>query len=221
LTGPRTAEQSRVVTAALLSDVDAQRENDATNETRKVGKQSGDNGAVPIRAEIQCEGAFTYMNAVSRKNLTGALAVDANDVDTAGDTGRALDDGRDRARFRRRRATCIWGVSDPENRVRDRNRGVAEGVAHAPDGSVTAADSRADRHRRRRAPPAAPHRHTRAGQQRAGRGDTAPVSVFPPLFLSLKSEWRSQEGETKVCEGLGVWVPVCLPDSPNRTASGA
>jgi hypothetical protein len=53
------------------------------------------------------------MNAVSRKNLTGALAVHANDVDTAGDTGSALDDGRDSARFRRTTATCIWGVSDP------------------------------------------------------------------------------------------------------------
>jgi hypothetical protein len=47
------------------------------------------------------------MNAVSRKNLTGALAVDANDVDTAADTGGALDDGADRARFRRTKATCI------------------------------------------------------------------------------------------------------------------
>ena len=41
---------------------------------------------MPIQAEVQCECAFTYMNAVSRKNLTSALAVDANDVDTAADT---------------------------------------------------------------------------------------------------------------------------------------
>jgi hypothetical protein len=39
------------------------------------------------------------MNAVFRKNLTDVLAVDANDVDTASDTGGALNDGRDRARF--------------------------------------------------------------------------------------------------------------------------
>ncbi len=85
----------------------------ATNETRKVGRRSGGDSAVPSRAEIQCECAFTYMNAVSRKNLTGALAVDANDLDTAGDTGGALDDGRDGARFCRMIGTCIWGVSDP------------------------------------------------------------------------------------------------------------
>ena len=37
------------------------------------------------------------------------------------------------------------GVSDPlPNRARDRVRGVAEGVAHAPDASVAAADNCAD-----------------------------------------------------------------------------
>jgi hypothetical protein len=86
----------------------------ATNETRKVGKQSGGDGAVPSQAEIQCECAFTYMNAVLRKNLTDTLAADANDVDTASDTGGALNDGRDRARFCRTDATCSWGVSDPD-----------------------------------------------------------------------------------------------------------
>jgi hypothetical protein len=53
------------------------------------------------------------MNAVSRKNLTGALAVEANDVNTTADTGGALDDGEGKARFRRMKTTCIWGVSDP------------------------------------------------------------------------------------------------------------
>jgi hypothetical protein len=70
---------------------------------------------VPFQAEIQCECAFTYMNAVFRKNLTDALAVAANDVDTACDTGGGLDDGWDRARFCRTNATCIWGVSDPSS----------------------------------------------------------------------------------------------------------
>jgi hypothetical protein len=85
----------------------------ATNETRKVGRQSGGDGAMPSRAEIQCECAFTYMNAVFRKNLTDALSVDANDVDAASDTGRRTRLWYDRARFRRTTVTCIWGVSDP------------------------------------------------------------------------------------------------------------
>jgi hypothetical protein len=41
-----------------------------TNETRRVGRQAGDDGAVPSRAWIRCECAFTYMNAVPGKNLT-------------------------------------------------------------------------------------------------------------------------------------------------------
>jgi hypothetical protein len=86
----------------------------ATNETRKVGKQSGGVGAVPSQAEIRWKCAFTYMNVVSRKNLTGARAVDANDVDTASETGGAFGDGKDRARFCRTTATFIWGVSDPQ-----------------------------------------------------------------------------------------------------------
>jgi hypothetical protein len=45
-----------------------------TNETRKVGKQLGGDGAVPSQAEIRCERAFTYMNAVFRKHLTDARA---------------------------------------------------------------------------------------------------------------------------------------------------
>jgi hypothetical protein len=69
------------------------RERNTTNETRKVGKHSGGDGAVLSQAEIQCECAFTYTNAVFRTNLTDALAVDANHVDTASDTDGALDDG--------------------------------------------------------------------------------------------------------------------------------
>jgi hypothetical protein len=100
---------------------------------------------VPSRVEIQCECAFTYMNAIFRKNLTDALAVDANHVDTASDTSGALGDGRDRAGFCRTTATYIWGVSDTlPAEAWGRDRGVAEGVAHAPDDSATAPGSGAD-----------------------------------------------------------------------------
>ena len=69
---------------------DAQRENEHDERDAQVGRQAGDDGAVPSRVEIQCECAFTYMNAVIRKNLTDALAADANDVDTASDTKRRI-----------------------------------------------------------------------------------------------------------------------------------
>ena len=129
--------------AALCGHCDAQRENEHNERVAQVGKQAGGDGAVPFQAEIQCECAFTYMNAVFRKNLTDALAVDANHVDTASDRSGAVGDGRDRARFCRTTATCIWGVSDPlPAEAWGRDRGVAEGVAHAPDASVTAPDGR-------------------------------------------------------------------------------
>ena len=65
------------------------------------------------QVDIRCECAFTYMNAVFRKNLTDALAVRANRVDDTSDTGGALDDGTDRARSCRTTRTCFRGVSDP------------------------------------------------------------------------------------------------------------
>ena len=46
----------------------------ATNETRKVGEQSGGDSACAVSGGDSVEVAFTYMNAVSRKNLTDALA---------------------------------------------------------------------------------------------------------------------------------------------------
>ena len=54
---------------------------------------------MPSRVEIQCECAFTYMNAVFRKNLTDVFSVDATAVDTASDTGRRTRRWHDRARF--------------------------------------------------------------------------------------------------------------------------
>jgi hypothetical protein len=66
--------------AALCGHRDTQRENERDDRDAQVGRQAGDDGAVPSQAEIQCECAFTYMNAVFRKNLTEALAVGANGV---------------------------------------------------------------------------------------------------------------------------------------------
>ena len=63
----------------------------------------------------------------------------------AHDIGGALRSVMDEARFCRTTATCIWGVSDPlPAEAWGRDRGVAEGVAHAPDASITAADNCAD-----------------------------------------------------------------------------
>jgi hypothetical protein len=64
-----------MVMAALFSDGDAQRETEPRNETRKVWKQCGGDSAGGLsQTPIRWKCAFTYMNAVSRKNLTDALA---------------------------------------------------------------------------------------------------------------------------------------------------
>ena len=90
----------------------------------------------------------------------------------------------------------------PRIEARDRVRGVAEGVAHAPDASATAADSRAHfdaggterrpvqrsevAHRKEHRGINAPRNHVDQATRLAtnsspGRGNTAPASVFPLL----------------------------------------
>jgi hypothetical protein len=83
------------------------------------------------------------MNAVPGKNLTVVFSSMKSFGGMAHDIGGALRSVMDEARFCRTTPTCIWGVSDPENPSRDRVRGVAEGVAHAPDDRFTAVDRRA------------------------------------------------------------------------------
>ena len=175
------------------------------------------------------------MNAVFRKNLTGAIAVGANDVGTASDTGGALYDGTDWARFRRTTATMHLGRErPPENWARDRDRGVAEGVAHAPDVSLTAADGRAhgdtggtERRPVQRGEVVHSQRHrpidlksttfmpprvsTESGAPR--RGNTAPESVFPPLFRHSKSNGLQQGVEPGACGGSGI-AATRAPASP-------
>ena len=53
------------------------------------------------------------MNAVSGENLTGLVPVDEVHAGMTDDTGSALGDVTDEARFCRTTATSIWGVSDP------------------------------------------------------------------------------------------------------------
>ena len=66
-----------------------------------------------VSGGIQCECAFTYMNAAFRQNLSVVFTFDGNDSGIARDTRGSLGDVTDRARFCRTTATPIWGVSDP------------------------------------------------------------------------------------------------------------
>ena len=111
---------------------------------------------MPCRVEIQCECAFTYMNAVFRKNLTDAFSVDAIAVDTAFGTGRRTRRWHDRARFCRTTVTCIRGVSDHLGAGRRAKKGAAKWGSLTPHWSLcSAATAAPTRERRHRAQPAA------------------------------------------------------------------
>jgi hypothetical protein len=129
--------------------------------------------AVPSQTEIRCGCAFTYMNAVFRKNLTEALVGDANEEGTAivpdgefsGVTGIALP--------RRTIVTCTWGVSDPRRAGRGARKGAAEWGSLTPDcRSARLRQRRGLRHRRHRPPPVVVPQF--ADWQEHGR------SAFPP-----------------------------------------
>ena len=108
------------------------------------------------RAAIRRKCAFTYMNAVSRKNLTGARAVNANDVRIALDTGAAF------GRCHRHHGVSpddrdmhVGRVRPPEGRPWGEEGGSQVGVAHAPLSDLLRCDGGADsvtggRERRRR-----------------------------------------------------------------------
>jgi hypothetical protein len=157
------------------------------------------------------------MNAVIRKNLTDALAVDANDVDTVSDTSGAFGDGRDRARFCRTIATCIWGVSDPLP------TGPGTGSGGWQRGSLTPqmppsllptaalTSTRAAKSAARltavksnngqdiaevTALVLTLYRHRLlATEQRATKGTTAPASVVPLLFFAFVNSTSAQRRE--------------------------
>ena len=87
---------------------------------------------VPSQAEIRCECAFTYMNAVFRKNLTEALAGDANDEDTALDPCGAFSGVTGIALSRRTNVTRTSGVSDPLRAGRGAKNGEPNGGRSRP-----------------------------------------------------------------------------------------
>jgi hypothetical protein len=99
----------------------------------------------------------------------------------------------------------------PQNQARDRDRGVAEGVAHAPDASATAADNRAhcetggtERRpvHRNEVAHCKEHRQINAADNDVdqaaqlstnsspGGGNTAPASVFPPSWRTFIRKLR-------------------------------
>ena len=174
------------------------------------------------------------MNAVSGENLTGVFSsvnsMRASLTTSASHSAVSMDE----APFCRTTVTCIWGVSDPGNSARDRDRGVAEGVAHAPDAFVTAGDSRADcdtvdtkrRPLRRRellqfqghrlvdlVVPAGSCSATRRRKKLQGPGEHCSRACVPPSLIAAQFWKCCNPGDRN--EHLKASA-----DAPNRIASG-
>jgi hypothetical protein len=112
------------------------------------------------------------MNAVSRKNLTGQCAVDANGRRYYTRQRHALSDRKDRARFGRTNAEMHLGRErPPAGQARGEEGGSQMGVAHAPAVALLGCDSGADS--RAAAQSAAGYRRESAG----GQKDRASVIV--------------------------------------------
>jgi hypothetical protein len=115
LTGPRTAGQSVGVMAAVCDHQVLSARTHKTNETRGLDNRQEVTVGDRLQALIQCRCAFNHKNALSGQNLSDVLMLDGNSAGIARDTGGALGDVRDRARFCRTTVTRIWSVSDPSD----------------------------------------------------------------------------------------------------------
>ena len=146
-----------------------------TNETRKVGQQSGGDGAVPSQVETRYECAFTLYEHDFPEEPDRRARVDANDLDAASDMGGALNDIRDRARFCRTKATCIWGVSDPRFSGRRTSTGGWQRGSLTPRLSLHCGRQRAD--------------CDTGGTERRRRGRTKPPHCEGPRRPVAPSAW--------------------------------
>jgi hypothetical protein len=157
------------------------------------------------------------MNAVFRQNLTDALAVDANDVDTASETGDAPADDHNTAGFCRTNAPMHVGRERlPEGRAWGEEGGSQMGVAHAPLTALVGCDSGADSRpaaqiaagcrreaadRQEDRAPVIVHQAMRplhsANSPGVSRGTVLPSFRSPTLFPSeVSRQQATREGET-------------------------
>jgi hypothetical protein len=111
---------------------------------------------VLFQAAIRWKCAFTYMNAVSRKNLTDARVQLMRQTWAPRSPASAFGGVTDIAPSRRMIVTCMWGVSDPLRAGRGAKKGAAKWGSLTPYrplcSDATAAPTRDRRHR---TPPAA------------------------------------------------------------------
>jgi hypothetical protein len=119
--------------AALLSDGDAQRERTGRTRRARLGNSQEVTAGAVLGGDSAEVRVHLYERSFPEEPDTRALAVNANDVRTALDTGAAFAGVTGLAPSRRMIVTCMWGVSDPpEGRAWGEEGGSQMGVAHAP-----------------------------------------------------------------------------------------
>jgi hypothetical protein len=97
------------------------------------------------RAAIRRKCAFTYINAVSRKNLTDAARLTRTTCAPRSTPAPHSAVVTGIAPTRRTIVTCMWRVSGPlEGRAWGEEGGSQMGVAHAPLGALLGCDNGAD-----------------------------------------------------------------------------
>ena len=135
-----------------------------------------------------------------------AFSVGATAVDTAFDTGRRTRRWHEERGSAARQRHASGGVSDPENLARDRDRGQAEGVAHAPGASSLLPATALAGHGRRKAPP------VRQRPELAHRKEHRRIYASRDqleLCASLAAHQRGKEGDNYSETGCPPSVSRC------------
>jgi hypothetical protein len=187
------------------------------SETRGLEKQAGGDGQWPSQALIQLECAFTLMNAVSGENLSSVFLPTKFKRVALTTHGRRNRRGHGPSAVLPDDCDMHLGRERPlQIEPRDRVRGVAEGVAHAPDAPPAAYDrarrtgaakkaARQARARTRSSQRASPNPSTDAIivssappwlRKNAPRGDDCSETCCPHLHFSLSPRaGRPEEGD--------------------------
>ncbi len=126
---------------ALLSE-----RTDATNETRKVGKQSGGDSACAVSGGDSVEGRVPlYKRSFQEEPDTRARPLNVTTCTPALDTGAEFDGVTGVAPSRRMIMTGMWGVSDPRRAGRGAKKGAAQFGSLTPQWLLCSAATAAPR----------------------------------------------------------------------------
>jgi hypothetical protein len=160
---------------------------------------------MPSQTEIQCECAFTYMNARSRQNLSDAATAAMNRARSGRRKGGALDNGIGMALSRRTTVTCMGGVSDPLRAGRGAKKGAARWGSLTPRLSLCSAATAA---------PAGDRRHSEATNWQEDRASIIVQRTMRAVYSTTVRE--SARGTVLPSFGSPTLFPFSCPGPGNQ-----